>query len=762
VATAFFSACSVKKYLNEDQSFLVKNKVEIEKPFTKEIERNITKYYRLKPNRRFLLFLNSRPYFYFMGSRGKDNWWKRFERNSLGEPPALVDSLYLQATTQSFKNYLRNMGYYYSDITYSVKVNKRKKATVTYDVKLNKRYFFGEYDLQISDKDIYDLVSKNMKESFIRTGYGFKTEMLLKEQDRLVTLLHNNGYFAISKDFVDFDADTSSPDGFVKLGLSISNKEDTITHKKYYIKEVTVDVDKSILSNQSSLSGNELKPDTITIDSIHYNMGQYKLNPNVLGRNIQFEPGEVYAQQKFNRTYSRLSDLSIFRFINIQTRTSETKDSGFVNYNIKLIPAVKYAFTLEPQAITSDQNNTITNQNSRNYGVAMLAQYTNRNIFRNAEIFQLSFRSSFEAQGSRNTSGFFNATEQSITASIIMPRILLFPSFDRSTIFQNTRTIISTSAIYEVNVNYRRTVFTSGLNYQFNKKLVSFNFAPAEISFIRSEIIDQTLAEQSEKDIFLQNLFSNNLILNSRIGLVYSNKPIAKGLSFIYLKWDALEIAGNLLTAINAALGTPKSDDGTYKIAGVKYFQYAKTAIDFRYNTIYDENNATVFRLFTGVAIPYGNTPEFVPFERRFFTGGVNSLRAWRPRSIGPGSFAQKDQLDFSGEIKLEANAEFRFNLYNKWLEGAVFTDAGNVWAVKDDLKSPGANFRFKDFYKSVAWDAGVGLRLNLSIFIIRFDFAVPLHDPTFVESERWVIKKIDSNWLLNNTNFNFGIGYPF
>jgi outer membrane protein assembly factor BamA len=147
----------------------------------------------------------------------------------------LVDSLYLQATTQSFKNYLRNMGYYYPDITYSVKVNKRKKATVTYDVKLNKRYFFGEYDLQISDKDIYDLVSKNMKESFIRTGYGFKTEMLLKEQDRLVTLLHNNGYFAISKDFVDFDADTSSPDGFVKLGLSISNKEDTITQIKVYL-----------------------------------------------------------------------------------------------------------------------------------------------------------------------------------------------------------------------------------------------------------------------------------------------------------------------------------------------------------------------------------------------------------------------------------------------------------------------------------------------------------------------------------------------
>lgn len=759
VATAFFSACGIKKYLNEDQSLLVKNKVEIEKPFTKEIERNITKYYRLKPNRKFLLFINSRPYFYFMGSRGKDNWWKRFERNTLGETPALVDSLYLQATTQSFKNYLQNMGYYYPEITYKIDVNKRKKATVTYHVVQGKRYFFGEYSLQISDKELYDLVSKNMKESFIRTGYGFKNEMLLKEQDRIVTLLHNSGYFAISKDFVDFDADTSSPDGFVKLGLSIINKDDTTTHKKYYVNEITVDIDKSITANQPTQEG---APDTLTIDSIHYNMGKYKLNPNMLGRNIQFGVGELYVQNKFNRTYSRLSDLSIFRFINIQTRTFESRDSGYVNYAIKLIPSVKYSFTLEPQAITSDQNNTITNQNSRNYGVALLAQFNNRNIFKNAEIFQLSFRSSFEAQGNRQTSGFFNATEQSVTASVIMPRVLFFPSFDRSSAFQSTRSIISTSAIYEVNVNYKRTVFTAGLNYQFNRKLTSFNFAPAEISFIRSEIIDQTLAAQSEKDIFLQNLFSNNLILNSRIGFVFSNKPVAKGLSFIYLKWDALEIAGNLLTAINTLAGTPKSYDGSYRIAGVKYFQYAKSAFDFRYNTIYDENNATVFRLFTGVAVPYGNTPDFVPFERRFFIGGVNSLRAWRPRSIGPGSFAQKDQLDYSGEIKLEANAEFRFNLYNKWLEGAVFTDAGNVWAIKPDAQRPGANFELNSFYKSVAWDAGLGIRLNLSIFIIRFDFALPLHDPSYTEQERWVVKKMGSDWLLNNTNFNFGIGYPF
>lgn len=706
-----------------------------------------------------MLFVNSRPYFYFMGSRGKDNWWKKFERNSLGEVPALVDTLYLNATVQSFAGYLRGMGYYYPEITYKINVTKRKKATVTYHVKLNKRYFFGEYDLQIADKEIYDLISKNMKETFITTGYGFKTEMMLKEEDRIVTLLHNNGYYSISKEFVDFDVDTGSADGFVKLGLNITNKDDTSIHKKYYINEVNVDIDRSLIP------GNTIPPpaipDTVTIDSIHYNMGGYKLNPNILGRNIQFEPNELYVQRKFNRTYSRLSDLTIFRFINIQTHTFEKKDSGFVNYTIKLVPSVKYTFTLEPQAITSDQNNTINSQ-GRNYGVAAMAQITNRNIFRNAEILQLSFRTSFEAQGKKQTGGFINATEQSVTASIIMPRILFFPRFDRTPGLYSTRSIISTSAIYEVNVEYRRTVFTGGLNYQFNKKLISYYFAPAEISFIRSEILDETLAALSEKDIFLQNLFSNNLILDSRFGFVFNNKSVAKGRSFVNLKWDALEIAGNLLTAINKIVGAPKEEDGSYKLLGVKYFQYAKSAIDFRYNTIFDENNATAYRLYTGVAIPFGNTPDFVPFERRFFIGGVNSLRGWRPRSIGPGSYSQPNQLDYSGEIKIEANAEFRFNVYNKWLEGAVFSDAGNVWAVKEDSKRPGANFQLSNFYKTLAWDAGLGIRINLSIFIIRFDFAIPLHDPTYIESERWVVKNFGSEWLLDNTNFNFGIGYPF
>lgn len=735
---------------------MIKNKVEIEKSNSKEIQRNITKYYKLKPNRKFMLIINSRPYFYFMGSRGKDNWWKRFERNTLGESPALIDSVYLDATVKNFGTYLRTLGYYYPSVKYDIKVNRQKKATVTYHVTLNKQYVFGTYDLQVADKEIYDLVSKNMNESFIKTGSGLRHENLLKEQDRVITLLRNNGYFGMSKDFVDFDVDTNAPDGFVKLGLNIINRTDTAVHKKYYINEITVDVERSLGAANNPR-------DTIVLNGVTYNMGTYRLNPNVLKRNILFEKGELYQQQKFNRTYTRLSDLSIFRLINIQTKASETADSGLINYNIKLLPTVKYTFTVEPQAITSDQNNTLTNQNFRNYGIAAVAQLTNRNIFHSAEILQLSFRSSLEAQGRVQTGSFFNSTEQSLTASIIMPRILFFPAFDRSLHYQSTRSIISTSAIYEVNTDYDRRVFTTGLNYQFNKKLITYYFSPIELSFIRSEIRSDSLRRQSENDIFLQNLFANNLILNSRFGMAYNNRSVAKGLSYISIRWDALELAGNLLTLFNTLAGRPKDNTGAYTLFGVKYFQYAKSAVDIRYNTILDENNATVIRMYTGVAIPYGNTPDFVPFERRFFIGGVNSLRAWRPRAIGPGTFVEANQLDYSGEVKLEMNLEYRFNIYNKWLEGAVFTDAGNVWAVKKDPTRPGANFEISNFYRAMAWDAGLGIRFNFTIFIIRFDFAIPLHDPTYAADHRWVVGSIaQNNWLLRNTNFNFGIGYPF
>lgn len=752
------TACSPSRYLAPHQALLVKNKIEIEKPYLKEIKAELPKYYKQNPNRKFLVVINSRPYFYFIGSKGNDNWWKRFQRNSLGETPVIADTVFANSTVKAFKSYLRGMGYYYPSITYDVRTTKRQRATVTYKVELNKVYKLGSYDLQIADKVIYDLVKPNMKESFMRIGWPLREDNMIQEQDRIINLLRNNGYYSISKEFVSFDLDTNAIDGYVKLALNILNKDDTTFHMRYYVNEVHVDID-----NITPTPTEFVAKDSLQLGAISYSIDSYKINPIILGRNILLTKGELYSQQKFNRTYTRMADLNIFRFTNIQTRSTDINaDSGIVNYTIKLIPATKYTFSMEPQALTSDQNNLVLAQ-SRNYGLAALFQLTNRNVFRNAEILQLSFRSSFEAQGAAATPGFFNSTEQSLTASVIMPRILFFSGFDKSLILQSTRTIISTSAIYEVNIEYERRVLNSSLNYQFNRKNSTYYFAPVELSFISSQVRNDALRLRAENDFFLQNLFSNNFIMNSRVGFIYSNKGKSKGLSYVVLRWDALELAGNVLGLIGNATNAPRSDDGSRTLLGVRYFQYAKSQIDFRYNTKLDVNNSTAFRVIAGLALPYGNTPVFVPFERRFFIGGVNSLRAWQPRSIGPGSFEGANQLDFSGEVKLEFNAEYRFNIYNRWLEGAVFTDAGNIWSAKKDENRPNADFAINRFISELAWDAGVGTRLNLSVFIIRFDFAIPIRFPRNSVGNRWVISGIsENNWLLNNTNFNFGIGYPF
>jgi len=384
-----------------------------------------------------------------------------------------------------------------------------------------------------------------------------------------------------------------------------------------------------------------------------------------------------------------------------------------------------------------------------------------RNIFHGAEILQFSFRSAFEAQGGAKTKQFFNTTEQRLTASLIMPRTLFLPQFDRNEKFLSTRTAFNVSGIYELNFDYQRQIFTTNMTYQFNKPLISFTFVPVEFSYIKSKMSD-TLAKQSESDIFLQNLFSSNVILSHRFGFIYTNKPIAKSIHYYYLKWDMIEIGGSEISLIKKMTNAPKDENGEYNILGVRYYEYLKSAIDFRFNTVYDKNNATVYRLFVDAALPYGNTKDFAPFEKRFFVGGANDLRGWLPRSIGPGSYVDPTGFDYSGEVKLEANAEYRFNIYNRWLEGAVFFDAGNIWAIKLDPNRPNAEFQMNRFYKEIAADAGFGVRLNFEIFIIRFDFAIPLVDPSFAPGSRWVVKNMNGIWLWDNITFNFGIGYPF
>lgn len=757
LAVWLLSACNITKQLRSSQQLLYKgSKVEVKGETRNDVTNPIADNIKQKPNKKFLGIAKLKMRFYYYGSRKNSGRFANYLRDNYGEPPVILDTAFIESSVKGMRNYLRSVGFYYPEITYTVK-QRRQRAVVTYHVNTNKVYHIASYNINCADRELYDLIKGFEKESLVHPGNRLNEDVLTQEEKRIVELLRNHGYYTFSNEFVSFDVDTANNNWMVHVALNVLNKSMYETHRKHYTGRVYVNIDPNY-----DLTGFRNK-DTIVSPSFYYIPNRYKLNPQVLEKNMFLKPGRVFRQQTLNRTYSRLGDLNVFRTIIITPKPYAVGDSHYVDYYVRMAPNVKYDYVLEPQAIYSDQNNTFTNQTSTgNYGVAAIFQFNNRNMFRHAEFFKLTYRSSFEAQGRVSGNRWFNATEQSLTASLTIPGLVLRPKADQNVNFLNTKTIITTSAIYELNTNFERRVFTTGLIFQINKRYTSYYITPFEISYTRNRVNSDTLESLIDKDIYLYNMFSNNLILGGRFGFTYTGKRTPTDARYFYIRWDVLELSGNIATGINTVLNRPKNSAGTYEIFAVNYSQFAKTALDLRYNRRYDENNAAVYRIFAGVGLPYGNSPKFLPFERRFWVGGANSLRAWLPRSLGPGSYYQSGQIDYSGDIKLEANAEFRFNIYNRWFEGAVFADAGNVWMSKKDATRPGAEFAFNRFWKEFGIGSGLGMRLNFEVILVRFDFAVPLYDPSYNEGSRWVIDKFDQTWLFNNLNFNFGIGYPF
>lgn len=749
------NACNITKQLRSSQELLYKGaEVKIEGENRRDVTRPLADYIKQKPNKKFLGISKLRMRFYMKGSKPNSGRLSRWLRDQYGEPPVFLDTAFIESSVSAMKSYLRSVGYYYPDISYKVKV-RRQRAEVTYFVRTNEVYRIGSYSLNCADKVIYDLIKANEKDALVKTGKRLNHEVLLKEEKRVVDLLRDHGYYTFTDEFVSFDIDTAGNNWYVQLALNVMNKSMYETHETHYVKHVYVNIEPNYDVNKFR------NKDTIATQSFYYVPNRFKLNPNVLDRNMFLTPNKRFSQEKLTRTYTRLGDLGMFRFINIVPRSYRLNDTLFVDYNVRLAPTVKYDYVIEPQAIVSDQSNTTTK--SSGYGVAALFEFNNRNVFRNAEMFKLAFRTSFEAQGKVNGKRWFNATEQSLTASIATPRLFMFPRLDRNVGFLSTKTIFTTSAIYELNTSFDRRVVTAGVIYQINKKYTSYYITPLEVSFTKNHVNDANLRTQINNDIYLFGMFNNNLILGNRIGFTNSNKLRSETGNYYFVKWDMIELSGNLITLFSRLLDRPVNSNGKYELFEVQYAQFAKTAVDFRYHKKIDDNNALAYRGYMGAGLPYGNSTNYLPFERRFWVGGANSLRAWLPRSLGPGSFSQGGQIDFSGDVKLEANAEFRFNLYSRWLESAVFVDAGNVWMIKPDAGRPNGHFKFNRFYREFGIGAGYGFRLNFDIILIRFDFAVPIHDPSLPEKERWLLSNFDSpGWLFNNLNFNFGIGYPF
>lgn len=737
--------------------YLYKNKVTIkEANDARFFSGGLEAYIKQRPNKRFLGTIRIGLYLYKAGSKN-DKWLSRTLRYKLGEAPVILDSALIETSVKGMRTYLRTKGYYYPGITYTVD-GEIHKGRVIYKVSLNKAYHISHVYYHIADGHIDSLIRSKRDESFIRNGNQLKQENLLKEQTRLSDLLRNHGYYTFNKDLIKFDMDTAEGNYYASVGININNEENFETYKTYKVNKVTIEIDKQGTDNSEKIK------DTFNLRRFVYIPHHFPLNPDVLDRTLFIDTNTLFRQDRSTATFNRLNDLQIFKTVNISAVTyNEKTDSAELNFQIKLTPSKKYDLIFEPQAITTDQANLAGYSTLRNYGLASQVTLSNKNIFHNAEILQLRYRASIEAQRGANipTRPFFNSFENSLSASLTFPRLIFFERIDRLLYKFTNKSVISASSIYERNVDWIRNVYTVGFSYQFNRKKTKFSYSPLEISYIKTDFNNENLAQQSKNDPYLQSVFNNNLITDMRFGVIFNNQTELKRKDFFYFRCD-LEFAGFLLNKAYDVLNVKANDSGYRSFLGVKYFQYVKTYAEVRFNKYIDDNNRIATRFAIGVANPYGNTPDYIPFDKRFFTGGANSIRAFLPRSIGPGSYNHSGQLDRSGDVKLETNIEFRFNLYNHFLEGALFGDVGNIWRIKEDGRDEAA-FKFNSFYKQLGVGTGAGLRLNLDFLIFRVDASFPIFDPRKPIGQRYVFKSYsDLGVLWGYTIFNFGVGYPF
>jgi len=765
----FFASCSPVKYVPEDKYLLDRYKVKIDKG-TAEKEKlkkeELKSLVRQKPNKRILgvrfhlgLYNLSRK----EKEKGLSGWLKR-----IGEEPVIYDDFLTNKSAQQIKSYLNNKGYYNSVVS-DTAIFKRQRARVLYRVKVNKPYKIRQLSYNVQDSLIEPLILKDSVNSLIATGENFDLDLLQEERERIETYLKNQGYYNFSKEFIFFQADSSSTNREVSLILNLKKFQQInenrstydLNHKKYKINKVYVFTN---YSQKEALAQKEKyysDLDTTYVDGIYFiSKGVDPLKKKIFLHANFIQEGDVYSLYNVEKTYQHLNALRLFRLINIKFNEVEADSLVFtdsipldyLNCNILLTKHYLQSYTVELEGTNSYGN----------IGVGGNLLYQHKSLFGGAEITDFKINGSIEALDTSvvGISRINNAVELGADITMRIPKFML-PVFKARKFSKkySPKTQISVGYNFQDRLEYRRTV--ANLSYGYNwdgNNFLRHNVKLVELNAVKIPYASETFRNFIDST-YLRSSYENHLVSVSSYSLVFNNQDIKKNRDFYFFRMNT-EISGNILSAYSELTNAAKVN-GSYEIFGIPFSQYIKIDADFRYYDIKNQSSSFAYRLFAGVGIPYGNS-QSLPFEKMYFSGGANSLRAWNVRSLGPGSFSGKVYTRFpnqTGDIKLEANAEFRFKLF--WiLEGALFLEAGNIWNLKSD-EFEGGLFKKDEFYKEFAVGTGFGTRVNLSFFVFRLDLGVKLRDPSLQEESRWIIGNRSLNWQ-NDFTLNIGIGYPF
>ena len=723
MATAVLSfSCSTTRVLGDGQFRLADNKVVVDndrKFNTKEIE----SYIKQKPNSYIIFGWNPFLNIYNWSGKNADKGINKFLRK-IGTAPVVYQPSQVEASVENINRHLEYLGYYGSDVRSEVRVNG-KRVTVTYSVTLGRRYRIGNVSFAVPDGEFKDDFYADTAAVSIRPGDFLSEDALEKETERAASMFRRKGYFGFTKNYFSFEADTLARRDTADLLMTVKEYTRNQTaeyarpHRKYFFGDVSISYDNDL-----------------------------KFNDRVLKNICTIRPGAMYDEREVNTTYSRLSALRLFSGVNVALNP---RDSGIVDCDISLTKSRMQGFKVNLEGSTNSTGLI---------GISPQVSYYHKNIFHGGQWLNLGFLGNFQFKYDDRS---VKSNEFGVSAGLSFPEFLGLPN----SIFHGPslpRTEINASYNYQNRPEYTRNMISTSYGYSGSLRNGKFfyQFYPIQAKIVRLTNLDPNFYTTLSGNPFMRDAYQNHFDVGSGLVAYYTTSTaLVPKETYEYARLQ-LDASGNVLSLFNKAM---KNDEyGSRLIWNTPYSQYIRTELTLGKTFVFGKNGgqALAIRLLGGVGYAYGNSST-IPFEKQFYSGGANSMRGWQARSLGPGN--SKADTTFvipsqTGDVKLEANLEYRFPMFWK-LCGAVFTDVGNIWTLKETDGDDGSHTHFdlKNLAASLAADWGIGLRVDLNFLILRLDMGMKVYDPS-LGTARW---RSPSQWLKKDGyTLHFGVGYPF
>lgn len=712
-------SCSTTRVLQEDQYRLSDNNIKVTND-RKFNTASLTPYLKQKPNPSVIFGWN--PFLsVYNWSNGKGKGWDRFVQK-IGQAPVIYDADLVESTVENIESHLEYQGYYGSSVDTDIKVRK-KKVEVSYNVTLGKRYPINSIEYTLPERGEFKAAFlKDTSNLSVKVGDYLSEASLETESEAAGARLRNEGFFDFSKNNFFFEADTLSVPGEASLMVTVNEytrnetARDASPIRRFYIDKVDISY-----------------PENLNI------------RKKVLRDLTTIYPGQLYSEDVVNNTYSRLSSLKIFSTVNIGMTP---KDTSLVDCSITLTQSKLQGVKLNLEA---------SSNSSGLFGISPQLSYYHNNVFRGGETLNLSFMGNFQFKFKDSV----RSNEFGVSGGLSFPKFFPLPY----SMFTGAipRTDINLSYNYQDRPEYTRYIISNSFGYSGNVNNRFFYQAyPLQANIVKLFNLDPNFYDSLAADPFLRNAYQNHFDLGSGLMLYYTTDTASiPENSFFYTRFQ-FDIAGNMLSCFNSLM--KKDSNGSGMIWNTPYSQFVRGEITLGRTWVFGRNSgqSIATRLNAGAGYAYGNSTA-LPFEKHFYAGGSNSLRGWQARTVGPGLSQMDDSFvipNQTGDMKLEANIEYRFNMFWKFA-GALFVDAGNIWTLRSKAEGKANDdsmFSWDTFGESIAANWGAGLRLNFGFLLLRLDMGIKIHDPARVE--KWVSPDL---WFKRDGYaLHFGVGYPF